>query len=100
MHFNMFRALESILSQAEKHQEKYDYLLVDSLLYGKAMNKIFKASAVISIQTLLQIYYTEDFIKQSEEGLVELIGSLNKKYNIDMKGLVILLLIQMQIFLN
>jgi len=83
--FNMFRSLESILSQAEKDQEKYDYLLVDSVFDGKAMNKIFKTSAVISIHTLQQIYFPEDFIKQSNEGIVKIMGSLNKKYNIDMK---------------
>jgi len=84
--FNMFRSLESILSQAEKDQEKYDYLLVDSVFDGKAMNKIFKATAVISIHTLQQIYFPEDFIKQINEGIVKIMGSLNKKYNIDMKG--------------
>lgn len=84
--FNMFRNIESILSQAEKDQEKYDYLIVDSFFDGKAMNKIFKASAVISIHTLQHIYYPEEFIKQCDEGILKLMASLNKKYNIDMKG--------------
>ena len=35
------RSLYAILDQGQKDQEKYDYLLVDSLFDGKEMNKIF-----------------------------------------------------------
>lgn len=84
--FIMFRNLESILSQAAKDKKKYDYLLVDSLFDGKAINKIFKASTVISIHTLQHSYFPEDFVKQIEKKIVKLMSSLNKKYNIDLKS--------------
>ena len=84
--FIIFRNLESILSQAAKDKKKYDYLLVDSLIDGKAINKIFKASTVISIHTLQHSYFPEDFVKQIEKKMVKLMSSLNKKYNIDLKS--------------
>ena len=79
------RSLDSILSQAQKDQEKYDYLLVDSLFDGKEINKLFNASVVISIHTLQLIYFPEDLKKKANEGMPKLLGPLNKKYNINMK---------------
>ena len=80
------RSFEFILAQAQKDQGKYDYLLVDSIYDGKEINKIIKASAVISIHTLQYVYFPDDFIKQVDEGMRQLITPLNKKYNINMKA--------------
>ena len=80
------RSLYAILDLAQKDKEKYDYLLVDSLFDGKEMNKIFKASIVISVHTLQHIYYPVEFIKQANEGISKLMAPLNKKYNLNMKA--------------
>lgn len=81
----LFRCLDTILTQGKKEKEKYDYLLVDSLFDGKEINKIFKASAVISVHTLPHIQFPLDLIKQANKEVSNLVSILNKKFNLDFK---------------
>ena len=80
----MVRSLDAVLTQAQKEQEKFDYLIVDSLLDGKEMNKIFKASTVISIFTCQYALLPFDFIKQFNQEILKLMIPLNKKFNLEM----------------
>ena len=84
------RSIDAILTEASKNPEKYDYLVVDSLLDGNEMNKIFKASIVISIYTGMTAYLPPEIIKQYNQEISQLMIPVNKKFNLNMRDYIIM----------
>ena len=79
---------DSILSEAIKSEEKYDYLIVDSFTDGNEINKIIKAKNVVSV-------YLNCLGKKSPFVDVTLVHrkhywvTVNKKYNLNIKDFLI-----------
>ena len=84
------RSIDAILTEALKNPEKYDYLVVDSLLDGNEMNKIFKASVVISIYTAMYANLPPEIINQYNQEISQLMIPVNKKFNLNMRDYVIM----------
>ena len=78
------------MTEALKNPEKYDYLVVDSLLDGNEMNKIFKASVVISIYTAMYANLPPEIINQYNQEISQLMIPVNKKFNLNMRDYVIM----------
>ena len=74
---------EEILSQATKSEEKYEYLIFDSILDGYEMNKVFKIPNLISLYnfTMVEVPTT----KRGKEKRMPFITPINKKYNINIR---------------
>ncbi len=77
------KTYEEILSQATKLEEKYDYLIVDSILDGYEMNKVFKIPNLISLYTfpIVEVPTT----KKGKEKRMKAFDLINEKYNINIK---------------
>jgi MGT family glycosyltransferase len=78
------KAYEEILSLAIKSNEKYDYLIFDSILDGYEMNKIFKVPNLISLYTFPIV----EIIPMSKVNAGKRVGFLapvNKKFNVNLR---------------
>lgn len=90
LYLTITRSIDAILTEAVKNPQKYDYLVVDSLLDGNEMNKIFKAKVVISIYTAMIAYLPPEMIKQYNQEISQLMIPVNKKFNLNMRDYVIM----------
>ena len=78
------KTYEEILSLAIKSNEKYDYLIFDSILDGYEMNKIFKVPNLISLYTF-PIVEVIPMTKFSAGKRVEFLAPVNQKFNLNLR---------------
>ena len=90
MCLTMTRSLDAILTEALKNPEKYDYLVVDSLLDGNEMNKIFKAPVVVAIYTGMTAPLPPEILKAYNHEISQQMIPVNKKFNLNMRDYVIM----------
>ena len=78
------KAYEEILSLAIQSNEKYDYLIFDSILDGYEMNKIFKVPNLISLYTfpIVEVFPMSKF---SADKRIEYLAPVNKKFNLNLR---------------
>ena len=75
---------DTVLNEALKSEEKYDFFLVDSFFDGTEMNKIFKIPTVISLYS----YPLEEktpFIELTKQKRMQSFNGINKKYNLNIR---------------
>ena len=82
--FILCQSYDAILSQAIKSEEKYDYLIVDSLLDSYELNKIFKIPILISYHTFQYAEFPPN-LKETANYRMKALIPINKKYNINIK---------------
>ena len=78
------KAYEEILSLAIQSNEKYDYLIFDSILDGYEMNKIFKVPNLISLYTF-PIVEVIPMSKFSADKRIGYLAPVNKKFNLNLR---------------
>ena len=86
----MTRSLDAILTEALKNPEKYDYLVVDSLLDGNEINKIIKAPVVVAIYTGMTAPLPPEILKAYNHEISKQMIPVNKKFNLNMRDYVIM----------
>lgn len=86
----MTRSLDAILIVALKNPEKYDYLVVDSLLDGNEINKIIKAPVVVAIYTGMTAPLPPEILKAYNHEISKQMIPVNKKFNLNMRDYVIM----------
>ena len=78
------QSYDAILNQAIKSEDKYDYLIVDSLLDGYELNKIFKIPILISWHTFQYAEICSN-LKKTLNRRMRVLTPINKKYNINIR---------------
>ena len=87
--FILSKSLDLILEIGLKSEEKYDYLLYDSLFDGKEMNKIFKIPKIIAVY-IFPVGEMSEFIKGTIGLRTKALIPLNKKYNLNLKDFLLM----------
>jgi MGT family glycosyltransferase len=78
---------DSIITDASKSEDKYDYLLLDSFFDGNEINKIFKIPTIISVYSL-SLGKETPFVKEFEQKRLAAIIPVNKKFNLNIRDFI------------
>ena len=86
----LYQSYDAILNQAIKSEDKYDYLIADSLLDGYELNKIFKIPILISWNTFQYVEICSN-LKKTLNRRMRVLTPINKKYNINIRDFMFIL---------
>ena len=87
LNFHFTKCIEEILSLAVKSEQKYDYLLYDSLFDGNEINKIFKIPKIVAIY-VFPVGEMSPFMKNTVDKRMLALIPINKKYNLNLRDFI------------